>query len=247
MCLTLFAWRVHQDYTLILCANRDEFHHRPTRPLQRWSNGIVGGRDEEHGGTWLGLRASRLAWITNVRDPDLDGLGTSRGAIPVDFLLSSENAALFAQHFSSGPKARPFNGVLLDGKELWFLRSAQETQYWRIPSGIHGLSNGRLNEPWPKVKRGRSQLADALSSHAVAIDALFEMLRDRQMAEDETLPNTGIPLDWERKLSAAFIVTPSYGTRSSTIVMLHRDGSFEVQERRFDARGEESGRTLITG
>uniref|UniRef100_UPI001576FFB4 NRDE family protein n=1 Tax=Burkholderia sp. L27(2015) TaxID=1641858 RepID=UPI001576FFB4 len=55
MCLIAFAWNVHPRWRLLLAGNRDEFHARPSAPLARWDDvPIIGGRDLQAGGTWLG-------------------------------------------------------------------------------------------------------------------------------------------------------------------------------------------------
>jgi len=74
---------------------------------------------------------------------------------------------------------------------------------------------------------------------------LFEALGDRTIADDSTLPNTGIALDRERQLSAAFIHTPeqSYGTRCSSLIITERVGRqpvTQVFERGFDADGRDA-------
>ncbi len=43
--------------------------------------------------------------------------------------------------------------------------------------------------------------------------------------------------DWERLLSSAFIATDQYGTRSSTVVLVGRDGSILFIERSFGHGG----------
>ena len=47
------------------------------------------------------------------------------------------------------------------------------------------------------------------------------------MAPDESLPDTGVGLEWERILSPVFISSPTYGTRSSTILLI--DGKDHAQ------------------
>ncbi len=83
MCLAAFALACHDDYPLVLGANRDEFFERPSAPLAWWDapgidgepRPILAGRDLRGGGTWLGLnRHGRLALLTNVR--------TGRGSTP---------------------------------------------------------------------------------------------------------------------------------------------------------------------
>ncbi|NNK38667.1 MAG: hypothetical protein HKP03_09315, partial [Xanthomonadales bacterium] len=70
MCLILFAWRAHPRYPLVVAANRDEFHDRPTAAADFWADepGLLAGTDLQAGGTWLGItRAGRFAAITNYR------------------------------------------------------------------------------------------------------------------------------------------------------------------------------------
>ena len=54
-------------------------------------------------------------------------------------------------------------------------------------------------------------------------------------------PQTGVPLEWERLLSAPFIVSERYGTRCSTVQLVGRDGEARFVERSFDASGATTG------
>jgi len=68
MCLIVLAWNEHPDYRLILAANRDEFHARPTQDAHWWPDqpDILAGRDLQAGGSWLALgKTGRFATITN--------------------------------------------------------------------------------------------------------------------------------------------------------------------------------------
>src|SRR5512145_478314 len=70
MCLALLALDAHPRYAVVIAANRDEYHARPTAAASWWDEGWLGGRDLTAGGTWLGLtRRGRFALLTNVRDP----------------------------------------------------------------------------------------------------------------------------------------------------------------------------------
>jgi uncharacterized protein with NRDE domain len=66
------------------------------------------------------------------------------------------------------------------------------------------------------------------------VDDLLTVLADRTIAPDDALPRTGIAADWERRLSAAFISAPGYGTRASTVLLLTGDGEIYFRERSFD-------------
>jgi uncharacterized protein with NRDE domain len=72
---------------------------------------------------------------------------------------------------------------------------------------------------------------------------LFALLADRTPAADSSarLPTGGLPREWERILSAPFVVHPSYGTRCSTVVLLEPGGGLYLAERRFDSAGEPAG------
>jgi uncharacterized protein with NRDE domain len=106
-----------------------------------------------------------------------------------------------------------------------------------VEPGIYGLSNGLLDSPWPKVEQGKAALASALHQGATIAD-LFALLADRQIAPDALLPDTGIALHTERLLSARFIHSPGYGTRTSTVLRYSREGVLEFYERNFSAAGE---------
>ena len=90
MCLIALSVGQHPDYPLILAANRDEFHARPTKEAHWWPDkpDVVGGRDLQAGGTWLALhRDGRFATVTNYRDamPSKPG-HRSRGHLVTGFL-----------------------------------------------------------------------------------------------------------------------------------------------------------------
>ncbi|HYJ18119.1 MAG TPA: NRDE family protein, partial [Burkholderiales bacterium] len=104
-------------------------------------------------------------------------------------------------------------------------------------------SNHQLDTAWPKVERGRRRLAALLAPGGKDPDAeyleegLLALLADRELAEDRLLPQTGIGPEWEKKLSAAFIVAPGYGTRASTVLLIGADGEVRFRERSFGENG----------
>jgi len=70
MCLIVVALGVAPGYGLVVAANRDELHARPTRGAEWWeAERVFGGRDLEAGGTWLAIDGcGRFAAVTNIRD-----------------------------------------------------------------------------------------------------------------------------------------------------------------------------------
>ena len=247
MCLILLAWRAHSDYPLIVAANRDEYFHRPTATAEFWCDknqpNLLAGRDLQAGGTWMGItRDGRFAALTNYRQKEDRQIDTpSRGIIVSHFLSKHQPAetclADMTKHFAD---YRGFNllcGTLDDGLWHYANRDASGQPGHRMQAlapGIYGLSNNLLDAPWPKVAQGKSDLAQALD--ALPREApLFDLLRDERMHDDARLPRTGVSLDWERMLSAAFVRAPGYGTRSSTVIKLSRDGFLSFDEQTWQA------------
>jgi uncharacterized protein with NRDE domain len=238
MCLILFAWKVNKNFPLVLAANRDEFHERPTTPAAFWGDapGILAGRDLREGGTWLGItRKGRLAALTNFRDPgNLKDGAPSRGKLVSDFLRGRRRPEAYLRWLS--PKAARYNGfgLLVGDPDELYCFSNRGAQIRLLP-GIHGISNHLLDTPWPKIERGKRALEDLLAREKdPSPEALLDLLADRSRPPDERLPNTGVGLEWERVLSPLFIESPAYGTRSSTVLVIDRKGRVIFVERVFN-------------
>lgn len=243
MCLLVFAWQSHPRYSLILAGNRDEFHRRPAAPADWWraEPAVLAGKDLAAGGTWLGVsRVGRVAVVTNYREtPTAQPGQLSRGELVPDFLRSSASPRDWSGAVE-GERFGGFNLLLFDASGGHYL-SNRDQRDTSIEPGVHGLSNHRLDTPWPKLVAARDQFALAIEADQVDADSLFGILSDRRQADGATLPDTGVPEEWERLLSAAFIVHPAYGTRASTVLTIEHDGRVYFEERRFDASGETAG------
>lgn len=247
MCLAVVAWQSHPDYPLVIATNRDEFYARGTRPASWWGQNVslLAGRDEEAGGSWFGInRAGRFALITNVRSPaERNPHAPSRGTLVVASLQSSGPLARWLDELN--PRSQVFNGFnLLVGDALASVRTtpAAELHYFSnrrrqtptaLAPGLYGLSNGYLDSPWPKVTRSVARFACQLARR-VDVDALMALMADRELARDVELPSTGVPLEWERALSAVQIRANGYGTRSTTVLSVRADGIATFVERTFD-------------
>jgi uncharacterized protein with NRDE domain len=239
MCLILFAYRRHPDYPLVLIANRDEYYARPTRNAHWWEDApVLGGRDLEAGGTWLGIaRDGRLAAVTNVREPGGMTAGKiSRGELTRGFLSGKKSPRDYLEEI--GARAQEyagFNLLLGDTRELWFY-SNRGGAPMRVDAGVHGVSNGSFDEPWPKLETGRTELAELLEG-TLDRDSLMAILTDHRVADDHQLPSTGVALDIERMLSSRFIRSPGYGTRASTVLIVDQHGEVSFNEQNFGAEG----------
>ena len=238
MCLILLAKNVRSDYPLVLAANRDEFFLRPTASARFWPDDpeVLAGRDEQSGGTWGGItRGGRLAFLTNIRDPQgFRPSAASRGHLVRSFLQREESIPGFIQKLiASAHASNGFNLIFGSGTEL-FCFASRGKRLCRLDPGIHALSNGLLNEAWPKSVRGARDLARLLKrSHPPGEEELFSLLADTRQASDEDLPDTGIGPEWERFLSSIFIRGREYGTRSQTLILMDAAGGMRFVERCF--------------
>jgi len=249
MCLIAFAWNAHPRWRLLLAGNRDEAHARPSAPLARWGDlPIVGGRDLEAGGTWLGVGpAGRCAVVTNVRDPRDPQVGASRGLLATDFLAATTGAAVHAAGLASrAADYRPFNLLIFDAHDAFYLGNRPAPEALPVSPGVHGLSNADFNTPWPKTCALMQRLQAWIDDGGQTDFApLFDALTDERQAPDDMLPDTGVGLERERWLSSAFIRGETYGTRAETVVAIGHDGRGRIVERRFGPLGCFEGETDI--
>ena len=126
-----------------------------------------------------------------------------------------------------------FNLLVGDGPDLWYA-SNRSASPRRLAPGLYGLSNHLLDTPWPKLVKAKARLAEALQPPADSVETLLDLMLDPAHAADSELPDTGVPLEWERALSAVFIAAPDYGTRSTTLLIYRADGEGLLVERNFD-------------
>jgi uncharacterized protein with NRDE domain len=244
MCLIVLAWKVRDDMPFVVAANRDEWRERPAQAAHWWADrrDLLAGRDLKAGGTWMGItRSGRFAAVTNFRDPsDKRSTARSRGELVTEFLAGSESAARFLSNLSA--RAADYNGFNLiagDGASLLYYGS-REGMVRTIEPGVYGLSNHLLDEPWPKVTRARREMQAALEA-ADPMPPLFEALSRDAPAPDAQLPDTGVGVAWERRLSSALITGDDYGTRASTVMTRSSDGQIAFVEKTRAADGTVTG------
>lgn len=227
MCLISFSWKHHPKYDLVVAANRDEFYNRPTRQAQFWEDypTLLAGKDLKDGGTWLGItKCHRFAALTNYRDfARIKEQAPSRGHLVTDFLKGSSSPEEYiTQLRESTEEYNLFNLLLSDGKSLWYFNNVN-FEYKELDSGTYSLSNGLLDEEWPKVIKGKKQLENVFKNETLNANQIFEGLTDNEKAPQDKLPQTGVPLGMEIGLSSMFIELPGYGTRCSTVILSNKE------------------------
>lgn len=249
MCLIAFAWQLRSRWSLVLIANRDEFHARAATAAETQSDSaqVYGGRDLEKQGSWLQMSLlRRLAAVTNVRAGLAPPVAPrSRGHLVAEFVRSRETGGEWLRQIE--PHAAQFGGfnlLLWDGSSLLLAGNQPGYGHRYIEPGVHGVSNGPFDAPWPKVRRARAALARWIANDPTRgepdLQSLFDALADEHVAPDEQLPDTGVGLELERALSPVFLRGERYGTRASTVVLVGNDVAW-FAERRFGPMGAALG------
>ena len=242
MCVAALAWHAHPRWRLVAIGNRDEYHERPAAALARWDDGsgIVAGRDLVGGGTWLGVSdAGRFALITNRRGfGDPDPARRSRGEL-VSALLTGDDvpAALDAYN--------PFNLLATTADTLEYLTNHPEPLRATLGHGVYGLSNGALDEPWPKTLALKAAVTDWLATGDPDPAPLFAILASKDRPALGLPPGEPSEIPVEPSDTPPFIRSAIYGTRCSTVVTVAATGAGKIVERRFSASGEDIGQTRI--
>ncbi|NBW76366.1 MAG: NRDE family protein [Sphingomonadaceae bacterium] len=234
MCVAALAWAAHPRWRLVVAANRDEFHDRPTAPLARWDNGVIAGRDLEAGGTWLGINGEgRFALVTNFRLPGYPKPGfASRGGLVVDWLLARPDP--------DGATMNPFHQLRVGPDGASHVTNRPAPSSGALAAGLHGVSNGRFDQPWPKTQRLTAALGQWLSADTANPEGLFGAL-----ADENPLPAEADSEGPDVPFSPVFIRNPAYGTRCSTVVLVDAGGHGTIIERRFDPAGLATGETAL--
>ena len=242
MCLIVVALGVAPRYPLVVAANRDEQHDRPTRAAAWWSDAphVVGGRDLQAGGTWLAVdRRGRFAAVTNIRDPNRPIGLRSRGSLVADFLLarSPPRATRRAQP-AVGAAFGAFHLLVYDGRELY--AASNRATAVRLGPGTHAFSNAPPGVEWPKAASAREGtdrvLADAALRRAARQWTIRAARATRRFGSSRSSATSARTLSWAK----------TYGTRCSTVVLVDEAGRATFTERSFDAAGQLVGEARET-
>jgi uncharacterized protein with NRDE domain len=237
MCVAAFAWEAHPRWRLVVAANRDEYHDRPAAPLHIWPDGIIAGRDLRSGGTWLGVNpAGRCVLVTNYRVPGYPQPDRpSRGGLVTALLEDADPLRIAIAEYN------PFNLFCADAGSGAHILTNQPDTRLAVAPGVHGLSNGGYDEPWPKTLQLCGAVADWLAGPAADVSALFTALSDATplaaTANEGPSP--------EARFSSVFIRDAMYGTRCSTVVAIDREGRGTIMERSFDAHAQPTGEVAV--
>lgn len=240
MCILFIAINKHPDYPLVIAANRDEFHVRPTKSLHFWTPqpNILAGQDLQAGGTWLGVnQVGNFAALTNIRNglSRRDKAKTRGELVPLALQQPERiNAQWLLDHCDN---YEPFNLIYQSNQHLHCFNSTTKTNTL-LEDGYHAICNGELDDVWPKMAKGEQGLEAIIDAHQpILVEQLVTLMQDTSQAPDHLLPNTGVGVKWERMLSSIFIQSNDYGTRSTAIILKHASGSLDFFEQSYTPDG----------
>ncbi|GJQ64286.1 MAG: hypothetical protein SCALA702_33390 [Melioribacteraceae bacterium] len=238
MCLITFRFDPESEFPLLMAANRDEFYDRPAKTAHHWDDNpsIFAGRDLKAGGTWMGVNKSgRFAALTNFRDGnDKRTFNSSRGNLVTRFLEGVDTVAEFSRYLlKTRNDFAGYNIIFYENNSIRYF-SNKLPEVLILKPGIYGLSNATLDIPWEKVKKAKSAMGKYIKGNCGDDEILFSILKDETKAEDQLLPETGVPFEWEKLLSSPFIRSEIYGTRLSTIVKMN-SSEYRITELNYDS------------
>ncbi|HAF00118.1 MAG TPA: hypothetical protein DCO68_11950 [Methylophilaceae bacterium] len=277
MSIIAIAWRAHPDFPLIVLMNQDGLHDEALTPAAWWTNPpeCFAGKDAS-GGTSLGItRDGRYAAVTAFRDNQpIDATLPAIGQLPLDYLTSDDAPVAHVRQFMRNRGSHPpFNLIVGSTRQAYYAGTNTRLPL-ALTQGVHTISNGLLDEKWPKcvqleqlfgaylktyggftillgmyptLASTPARDADALPkpaskelTHEEIANAVFAMLADRTTYESG-LPDTGVNKHEEERLSACFVIGKEHGTRTSSMLIMGRDGEVRFEERSFNATGEQTG------
>ncbi|MGD0321819.1 MAG: NRDE family protein [Acidimicrobiales bacterium] len=244
MCLLVMVSRLEEAAPLVVGANRDERLDRPATAmtvLRSAGPRILGGRDEQAGGTWLAVNEHGLvAALTNrPASEDHDPSRRSRGELPLA-LARHSSAREAVEDFVC--RFRP-----LDYNPAWLLVGDRHSLYSldmtgdlpvaeELPAGVHILENLPPRSCSPKVEHVREILGDVGGPGlrgAALVGRLRRVLGDHSLPgnpDELSGPDQGATWGPVRppETLAACVHTDTYGTRSSTIVRVPANENAQI-------------------
>ncbi len=246
MCLLVVAFQLLPGTPLLIGANRDEFLNRPAIPmtvLQAEAPRVLGGLDEQSGGTWLAVNEEGVfAGLTNQpREGGPDASRRTRGELPLA-ITAHATAQRGVEAFLAHHRPSDYNGSWLlagDRDSLYFIDFTGLVAPVAVPlgPGLHVLENRPLSTSSPKAQRVAAALA-TMDDVDTARNALRRVLADHTRAESVNPVDPEGPKDPEgpdnpvaprSSANCVHLNDDNYGTRSSCLIRYGADAASPPQ------------------
>ncbi|KAL3768528.1 hypothetical protein ACHAWO_011483 [Cyclotella atomus] len=163
---------------------------------------------------------------------------TSRGSLLTEYLQMDESAVPNGSSAESfvknlchrGDEYNGFSVLVADATGVYYYTNRGEETKSNLceplPPGIYGLSNDLLDSNWPKVTRGKEMLSKICKNHTTATlselhESLMDMLRDEWKPTSNQYPD---PARCSIFVPEHVLDGRGYGTRSSTTILVEKDG-----------------------
>ncbi len=241
MCIILLALNQNERYKFVVAANRDEYYARGTDSAHFWPDDpqILAGRDQLCLGTWLGIsKRGRFAAITNHSVPIAESSNNrSRGEIVRRYLRHVDTQSEYQAYLARTQSEFNGYGLIFGNFSILGYASNRTDLKAEIADGIYGLSNQTPDHPWLRLDYGKSRMRAVLSNQSkIEMEHFFEILADSRNEY-----STDHAVDLERDLKSnysgtmpMFVRTKYFGTCSSTVIFVDREGKVQFEERTFD-------------
>ncbi len=234
MCLIVIRKNPTQNTELVVLHNRDELADRPFSPMKTEPSGVICGRDLQAGGTWLAFSVTHgFSAVLNIRIKNSEKTQQkSRGEIP-EMILSGSGRMI--DTLGSVVDYLPFTAIRGNRAGLVEMVSSVGPIERKVDiEETFAFSNQLGDVNWEKSQRAEKNWRESTFSHEEDMfSQAFQLLLSREGLADSQLPETGLPIEWERKLASNFVEIPDrhYQTVLSTVAIFFRDGSVEIRER----------------
>ncbi|MFB6298708.1 MAG: NRDE family protein [Halobacteriales archaeon] len=231
MCTIIVAWQVFEGTPFVAAANRTEVYDRPAvgpRVLYEQPR-IIGPQDQEAAGTWIGHNeAGLIAAVTNRwTDTPLAG-ERSRGLLTRDALTYESTAAAreFVVSQVDAYEFAGFNLLIADRTDALLFEWDGELTITPLSPGVSIVVNvgstvgNGFDIPADRTAEGTAQATNTRQALEVVQPADGE-------TPDEWLNRT---IEVLRDHTYGFCIhSYVFGTRSSSIYLLSRDGTVETR------------------
>ena len=218
MCTLVIARTPDHPWPFLLAGNRDEMAGRPWKPpAYHWplAPDVVGGLDEAAEGSWLGLNGHGVVATILNRTGTLGPASgkRSRGELVIEALDHADAvAAAEAMGHLDAAAYRPFNLVVADNRDAFWLRSDGETvRIVPIPEGVSMLTAGELNDSAdPRIKSFLPRFRAAPRPDPTGDWSVWRALLATRVPEGAR----------DREAGLTFQLDNGFGTRSSAMIAL---------------------------